>query len=206
MDVAAEFERLLVCPHDLLPLSFCDGGLLCEGCGRSYPRQEGVIHFITSERDRPRTPRLLAEDYRQHSPECLHVDYYRKVGLQQEQTYLSNPVVKKAVDFVDDHAGIVVDLATRSAGAYIVPTLRRLPNGAVLFATDACLPVVATWYECLRVDYADRFGFLDIDLEKRLCFSHESIDVFCARGIANLNNGNPECLLREVRRCLKPPG
>jgi len=198
--------KLLACPNDLKELTSQSRGLVCTSCRHQYPTNEGIVHFVSSEDDRPANPKALAKDYAEHSPNLLHVDYYRFQATQKEQMYQTNPAVKSAVDFILANGDAIVDLATGHSGSYIVPIVRRLASSSILIATDACQPVIENWHAYLAPQYSDRFLFFDIDLEKKLSFSDEAVDVFTGLLISNVNGGNPDVLLREVHRCLKPSG
>lgn len=206
MDLGDRLASILACPYDHHALNNASVSLACPLCGRMYPREEGIVHFVTTEDTRPDNPARLAQNYAEELPDRLDVEWYRRQATRKEEVYRSNREVRDAVDSIVARSGTVVDLATGAVGAYVVPIVRRLGPGAVLFATDACLPVVRNWYECLRTDFADRFAFLDIDLKGSLCFADGTVDTFSGVGIANVNEGNPEPLLHELRRCLKPDG
>lgn len=206
MNVIERLADILTCPHDFQRITHCRSGFVCDSCQRQYSAGTGIVHFICSDEERPANPKALAKDYELNSKERLGIDYYRNQAQIKEHIYQNNPVVKEAVDFVVDRAGVAVDLATGHGGVYIAPIVRRLRDKAILIATGACPPVIANWSEYFRRDYADRFVFLDIDLSKPLCFADESIDIFSGLGIANVNSGYPIDLLKEVHRCLKPGG
>ena len=206
MPIAEKLEHLFVCPHDFLDLTTNEDAFVCSKCGRKYPIESGIIHFVTSEEERPQNPKTLAKLYAEELPERLDVPYYQQQRARKEEIYMTNAAVKEAVDFVVANTGLGVDLATGQGGGYIGPIVKRLPKGATLFASDACLPVIENWSQCLQSEYADRFAFLDIDLNGNLCFPDNSIDVFSGVAIANVNDGNPTGLLQEVYRCLKPYG
>ena len=199
-------DQFLVCPHDLLGLATHEGTLVCSGCGRRYPLESGTVHLVTREEERPGNPKRLAASYAEESSERLQVEYYEKQRALKEQIYSTNSAVKEAVDFVVRNTGTGVDLATGHGGGYIAPIVKRLSDGAAFFASDACLPVIENWCRCLQPEYADRFAFLDIDLNGSLCFPDNSVDVFSGLAIGNVNDGDPAGLLREVHRCLRPGG
>lgn len=206
MPMVERHKHLLICPHDFLDLTTHEGTLACSTCGRKYPIESGIIHFVTREEERPQNSKTLAQLYAEELPERLDVDYYQHQYAQKEDAYMTNAAVKEAVDFVVANIGVGVDLATGPGGGYIGPIVKRLSKGATLFASDACLPVIENWSRCLQSEYANRFAFLDIDLNGNLCFPDNSIDVFSGVEIANVNDGNPTGLLQEVHRCLKPDG
>jgi len=206
MNLAEKLGDLLTCPHDMGTLSPGTDVLSCTKCGRRYPRTSGIVHLVTNEAERPRNPRALAADYAQNSPELLRVDFYRRQAEHKEHLYRTNGAFREAVDFVVAKLGVGADLASGNGGGYIAPTVRRMGSESLLLATDACLPVIENWYAYLAPEYADRFAFLDIDLSGMLCFADARLDVFTAVAVSNVNDGNPESLLREVARCLKPQG
>ena len=206
MHLAKRLENLLVCPHDMGELSSRADCLSCIKCGRRYPATSGIMHLVTSEAERPCNPKALAANYADECPERLHVDYYRRQAESKEHLYETNGAIRDAVDFIVTKLGVGVDLASGHGGGFIAPIVKRMAPDAVLLATDACLPVIENGYAYLAPGYADRFVFLDTDLSAALCFADASVDVFTGVAVANVNDGNPESLLREVYRCLKPGG
>ena len=71
MNLTDDLDRLLVCPHDYLDLTSVEGELCCSACGCGYLREGGVVHFVTSEEDRPRNPKVLAANYAAGYPAFL---------------------------------------------------------------------------------------------------------------------------------------
>ena len=206
MNIHERLKELLVCPYDLQKLTHRDGYFNCTSCKRKYSIEDGIVHFVTSEDERPRNPRALAEDYAKNAKERFTLEYYANQARQRERMYGNNPALKDAVDFIVSRAGIVVDIATGHGGGYIAPVVARLQRDALLIATDACPPVIAKWSEYFSEQFADHFAFFDIDLEKALCFSDCCIDMFTGLGISNVSDGQPYDLLKEINRSLMPGG
>jgi ubiquinone/menaquinone biosynthesis C-methylase UbiE len=206
MLITEKLNEILACPNDLGELAFRDDCFVCQTCKRKYKAEQGIIHFIRDENERPSNPKLLAEDYKKNAKDRLDLPYYWKQAEKKEKMHGKNSAVGRLVDFVVERGGIIVDLASGHGGGYIAPILKRIGEDTILIATDACLPVIENYCRLFMEAYSAQFAYFDIDLEKQLAFKDDTVDVFTGFAISNVGGGKPYSLLREVKRCLKPKG
>ena len=193
---------VLACPSCIAPLDMGCDALVCPQCERTFPIEEGIVHFVRDE-DRPANPTNLAKVEGIQDPKT-----YERHARENEQRYATDAHVREYVDSIADFAaprqGVVVDLATGPGGGYVAPLLKRMSPECLLIATDACLPVVAHQYRLFKPRYGDQFEMLDVDLAGTLPFQSASIDAFCGLLITNISGVSNT--LRDMVRCLKDDG
>ncbi len=161
-----------------------------------YKKDGNILHFILDDTCRPMWSKQLERSYLEFNETLDMVKNYEKQRINARQ----NKSLQSYFDFITEHSGVIVDLASGPSG-YFAPALDMLKSDSLFVATDACPTVL---FSHARANKSDGFFILDLDLDKPLPFKNASIDVFCGKLICNVNNYRG--LILEVYRCLKPRG
>ena len=159
-------------------------------------QDRNIIHFILNDKDRPKWSIALENHLKENQIDLDMNNRYEN----QRKLMTKDKKHLKFINFISSIEGIKVDLASGPSG-YFASMLDKLTDNDIFIATDACPSIInAHSVACKK----DNFFVFDLDLEKDLPFKDESIDVFCANLLNNVNSYDE--LINEIYRCLKHGG
>ncbi len=161
-----------------------------------YSVEGNILHFILKEEDRPEWSRALDQHLVTNKVDLKMSEKYQR----QKNEALKDEKRRRFFDFILASDGAKVDLASGPSG-YFSPILDGMGEKDIFIATDACPSVVAAHSAACD---KDNFFVFDIDLDKELPFTDQSIAAFSGNYLDNVEHYGE--LLKEIHRCLKPGG
>ncbi len=164
--------------------------------GIYFTRENNTYHFISDENDRPWWSKALDNSYDNSSN-----DLFMESQYEIHNIHVNDDI--QMIDFfqyITSSGGIIVDLASGPSG-YFSPVFNFMKEDSIFIATDASKNVINAHQKACK---DTRFLIFDINLDNKLPFKDESIDVFSANLLNNVDNYRG--LLMEISRSLKPYG
>lgn len=161
-----------------------------------YSKEGNIVHFISGEEARPYWSKCLSEHLVTNKIDLNMSKRYE----DQKSLMTKDENHRRFIEFISAAAGVKVDLASGPSG-YFSPLLDTLAKSDTFIVTDACLPVIKAHSDACR---KDNFLVFDIDLDRGLPFTDNSIAAFTGNLLTNVET-LPE-LIKEIYRCLRPDG
>lgn len=159
-----------------------------------YKIKNNIISFI-QEDERPYWSIQIDEFYKDRKYPMGHM--YNTAKLKN----INDLVMQKYYNAVSSTDGIIIDLASGVSG-YFGPILDRIDLDSEFVITDASKEMIKVHATANKK--RKNVVVCEIDLDKKLPFRDNSVDMYCGNLISNVNKYKE--LIQEVARTLKKNG
>lgn len=159
-----------------------------------YKVKKNIISFM-KEDERPYWSIQIDEFYKDKKYPMGHIYNTVKLHIKDDKVY------QNYFNLISSTDGIIIDLASGVSG-YFAPVLDRISETSEFIITDASKEMIKAHATTNRK--RKNIDICEIDLDKKLPFKDNSVDMYCGNLVNNVMNYKE--LINEVYRTLKVNG